>query len=198
VPFAAPLSAWMSGDQAVQHIQNAERCTDADAIDQLRNAIAHGALGARLTDSPIFPPWASQSIFHHTGPGKTPALSPGSRKNPSPKQWRTAQVHADGTVNFYGSGTPNYQFEVLRENVLRIWPRQQSSTSAAEGGALKWLVRDLKERGVETVSKSKRFEQAREQFRISQRGFERIWPQALRETSMASAGTRAGRKKLPR
>jgi hypothetical protein len=189
----------MPGDEAIQHIQAAERRTEADAINELKDAITHGAVGARLSGRSIFPPGADKSITHHTGPGSTPVLSPGSRQNPSLKNWQTAEIRADGTANFYGRGTPDYRFEVLRENVLRIWPDSQRSTALHENKALLWLVRDLQDRGAKGVTKSERRDFAVKEFHISARGFDdRVWLEAIRQSGLGEA-SKAGRKpKSPR
>jgi hypothetical protein len=118
------------------------------------------------------------------------------RQLPSPKQWQTAKIRANGTVRFFGEEWPWYAFEVRREDILRIWPRLRGrSTSAAELRALNWLKRDLKERGVKTVSKTARREYAIKEFGISRRGFdERIWPRALEETGLSHEASQAGPK----
>jgi hypothetical protein len=184
----------MRGDEAIQHIQAAERCTEADAIDQLKSAVSHGAVGARLSGRPIFPPNADKSFFHNPGPGKTPVTSPGSRQNPSLENWGRARIRVNGTANFYGAGTPDYPFEVLRENLLRIWPNKQHSSALNENKALQWLVSDFKDRGVKAISKSERRDHAVKEFGISESGFNRrVWPRAIDQTGLGAA-SKAGRK----
>lgn len=118
MPFEAPLSTWMPGEEAIRHIQNAERRTEADAIEQLKKAIAHCAVGARVPGGTI-----PLGLTTHTGPGATPMVSPGRGRVPPPQAWTKADIGADGTVTF-GPDTLRYQFEVLREQVLSIWPAQ--------------------------------------------------------------------------
>jgi hypothetical protein len=181
----------MPGDEAIKHIQIAESRTEADAIDQLKNALAYGAVGARLSGNSIFPPWADAGP---SGPGRTPALSVGSRQVPTLANWRRALIRASGKANFYGDRTPDYPFEVLRENVLRIWPNNQRWSALNENRALQWLVSDLKNRGVQQVTKSERRDFAVKEFRISKRRFDNmVWPDAIRQTGLGEA-SKAGRK----
>jgi hypothetical protein len=196
----------MSGKDALADISTAERCSESEAIRQLQAAISDGQVGARLPDpkssrrSTVFPPGAEHSIFAGFGPGASSMTSVGIRQIPRPKRWRTAEIRADGTVNFFGEGSPWYAFEVLRENVERIWPLGQRSTIAKERRAREWLKRRLLElgvKGVKTMSKAALREYAIEQFGIKRRGFdERVWPQALAEISIeiSNAASRAGRK----
>jgi hypothetical protein len=136
---------------------------------------------------------ANQSPFAGIGPGTSPITSVGCRQIPSPEQWRTAKIRANGMVRFFGEGSPWYAFEVLRENILRVRFRGRS-TRGAELRAQKWLISDLKERGWTTVSKTTRRKAAIDKFGISARGFERAWRQALAETGLSKEASRAGRK----
>jgi hypothetical protein len=52
-------------------------------------------------------------------------VSPGARHQPPPEAWKNADLRTDGTVEF-GSEGKRWQFEVLRDQVLRIWPNQPS------------------------------------------------------------------------
>jgi hypothetical protein len=133
MPFVPPPSDWMLGAEAIQHIRDAERRTPTDAIDQLKGAIVHGKVGARLRDpnhpgrKAVFPPGIDQLIPAGAGPRGGPEVSPGTRQNPSPDDWRKAKIRANGALRFRFYKTLKwYAFEVLRENVLRIWPLQPS------------------------------------------------------------------------
>jgi hypothetical protein len=181
----------MPGKEALAHIYRADRCSLLEAKKQLRAAISDRQIGARLPDpnsprrSAVFPPGIDKIADPDGGPG----FSPGIRQIPSPDLWRSANIRAAGTVNFFGKW---YAFELRRDDILRIWPRR--STRAAELRALKWLIGDLKERGVRAVSKATRRKHAIEKFGISSRAFdERVWWQALAETGLSEA-SRAGRK----
>jgi hypothetical protein len=131
VPYVSPPPSWMSGKEALAHIRQTDSCPTRSAISQLKAALSDGQIGARLPDpnspsrSAIFPPGADQSIF--AGGGRASRMtSIGCRQIPGPKQWRTAKIRANGTARFFGEGSPPYSFEVLRENVLRLWPASQS------------------------------------------------------------------------
>jgi hypothetical protein len=121
VPYKPDPPARMPGKEALAHIRQTDQCSTSDAIRQLKAAISDRKIGALLRDpkspgrSAIFPPGADQSIFAGIG----------IRQIPSPKQWQTAKIRANGTVRFFGEGSPWYAFEVLRENVLRLWPDLQ-------------------------------------------------------------------------
>jgi hypothetical protein len=115
MPFVAPLSIWMPGGEAIRHIQNAEQRIEADAIDQLKNAIAHSAIGVRVPGLPV------PKRITGGGPGSGPEVSPGARYQPSPEAWTNARIGVNGKVAF-GPKAPRYQFEVLRQQVVRMWP----------------------------------------------------------------------------
>jgi hypothetical protein len=190
MPYLPPVPEWMPGDEAIQHIQAAERSTEALATDQLKTAIAHRAVGVRVLE------WAipkELEFFAPVGPGATSMLSPGVCRQPPAEAWAEADVGADGMVAF-GPDTSRYRFEVLRENVLRIWPNRQRSTSAAEKACLKWLLQDLQERGTSTVSKTERRSFARGEFGISHRAFDRVWTEAVEKSGYEEA-SRGGRKR---
>jgi hypothetical protein len=70
------------------------------------------------------------------------------------------------------------------------------STSAAEKRATQWLIKDLKEHGVEGKSKGERREHCKKHFSVSVNGFNtRVWPEALADTGLTEKATKAGRKK---
>jgi hypothetical protein len=206
VPYRREPPEWMPAKEALAHIRQTDRCSASSAISQLKAAMSDGQIGARLPNqdpksrhrhpTAIFPPWMKHSIFVGRGPGASPMISIGDRQQPGPKEWRTAEIRANGTARFFGEGWPWYGFEVLREQILRIWPPLRGrSTSAAESRALAWLKRDLTKRGVKSVSKPDRRAHALREFKISCRAFdERVWPRALEETGLRNEGSRAGRK----
>jgi hypothetical protein len=123
----------MPGKEALDHIRKTDGCSAAEAIQQLRSAISGGAVGARLPDprvpsrSAIFPPYGDKSTAFFG----FPAVSPGSRQIPTCAQWAKAKIQAKGTVRFFGDASPWYEFEVLRENVLRVWTAQPKLSSAS-------------------------------------------------------------------
>jgi hypothetical protein len=73
----------------------------------------------------IFPPGIDRSITFNTGL-PTPMLSPGSRQLPTRENWKQAEIRMTGFVKFFDR-PPWYPFEVLRENVVRLWPGQLRS-----------------------------------------------------------------------
>jgi hypothetical protein len=98
----------MPGKEALDFIRSAELgCSEAGAIDQLRAAIVNCAVGARLTHMQR-PPVGSS-------PNQAPFESV-----PQPAAWQRAQMRPDGSVRFDRNG-PWRGFEVIRENVRRIW-----------------------------------------------------------------------------
>jgi hypothetical protein len=107
--------------------------------------------------------------------------------------WTKVEISLDGKVRF---GRRWYAFEVIRSHVLKHWSRK--STGAGEAKCTKWLIADLLERGVESVSKAQRQECAKAEYGVSSRGFDRCWREALDETGLTEQATAAGRKKLPR
>ena len=125
--YISPPPEWMPGNEALDHIREADGCSASNAIKQLRTSIADGAVSARLPDpknprrNAIFPPWADTLIANHGGPGASPRLSPGVRQFPNKENWGTALLQKNGTVQFFGSDTPWYRFEVLQAHVLKIW-----------------------------------------------------------------------------
>jgi hypothetical protein len=112
----------MSGKEVLHLIRKVDGCSLSKAINQLQSAISDGAVMARLPDpkdpsrNAIFPLWAD------TLPKAPQMTSPGVRQFPSREQWRAASLGANGTVQFFGSDTPRYQFEVVRAHVERVWP----------------------------------------------------------------------------
>jgi hypothetical protein len=154
------------------------------------------------TDIPfVLPPDIEKGpLFASIGPGGGPMVSPGTRQVPTPDMWRTAGIRmTDGAVRFrYFPKVRWYGFDVLREQVLRIWPAQRRSTTAAERKALDWLVRDLKDRGTDAVSKSERRKIAISKFGISERAFDdRIWPEAIRTAGLDKASNPGRKRKSP-
>ena len=92
MPYEPPPSPWMPGDEAIEHIRAVEKYpTTDDAIEQLRLAIVHGAVGAILADMKK-PPIGS------SGPISVPSDS-----IPPPEMWKTARINVDGTVLFSGA-----------------------------------------------------------------------------------------------
>jgi hypothetical protein len=72
----------------------------------------------------------------------------------------------------------------------------RAATSAKEKRALEWVIKDLRERGVEGTSKLDRLESCVKKFGVTTYGFNtRIWPEALRVARLTDAATKAGRKK---
>jgi hypothetical protein len=133
VPYTPPKSDLMPGEEAIQHICQAEDCSTADAKAQLQASLAHGAVGGLLRNlsgssrRPYFPPWKFD-MPRPSGPGGFPETSSGTRQIPSPKDWARAKIYANGSVELLGQ---KYRFDVLRENVLRIWPAKASEQQGA-------------------------------------------------------------------
>jgi hypothetical protein len=228
----------MSSLAAIQHILDAERCAEGEAIGHLITAIIHRKVGMRLCHPKrdgrpvIFPPSTENypkrnielaappivypgtdipfhmppdkekhSMYASIGPGGSPMVSGGTPKVPTPDMWPTAQIRpTDGAVRFRCFRKRQwYGLDVLREQVLRIWPAKRRFTTAAERKALDWLVRDLKERGTDSVSKSERRQYAISKFGISGRAFDdRIWPESIRITGFSAASNRGRKRKSPR
>jgi hypothetical protein len=185
MPYEPPPSVWMPGDEAIDHIRTVEKCpTNEDAIEQLRLAIVHRAVGAILADTKK-PPIGSSPI------------SVPSDSNPPREMWKTAQINVDGTVLFSAADNAR-PFKVIRENVLRVWPSRPRSTFAQENRCLKWLIEDLKNRSTKHVSKNERHVFAKNEFGISRRAFERVWQKALEITQQRDSATRPGRKRKNR
>jgi hypothetical protein len=176
----------MPGDEAIEHIRTVEKHPAAeDAIEQLRLAIVHRAVGAVLAD---------MGKARNIGP--FPIAAP-SDSIPRPEMWITAQINVDGTVLFSGADIAR-PFKVIRENVLRIWSSQTRSTSAQENCCLKWLIEDLKNRSAKSTSKNERYTYAAREFGISKRGFERVWRKALENAPQGESAIRPGRKRKNR
>ena len=113
VPPDPPL---MSGKEALDFIRKAKPdCSAADAIAQLRAAIVHRAVGARLKDMKRVPM------------GSSPISVP-SESIPPPHMWLQAEIRLNGSVRFDRKGLWR-PFEVIRENVLRTWRSQHASNS---------------------------------------------------------------------
>jgi hypothetical protein len=111
----------MPGDEAIEHIRTVEKYPTAeDAIEQLRDAIVHRAVGAVLADMKK-PPI-----------GSTPISVP-LDSIPPPEMWKTAQIKLDGTVIFSAGDSPR-RFKVIRENVLGIWSEQEVDNPNAKSG----------------------------------------------------------------
>jgi hypothetical protein len=175
----------MPGDEAIEHIRTVEKCPTAEcAIEQLRDAIVHGAVGAVLADMKK-PPIGSSPI------------SVPSDSIPPPEMWKTAQIKVDGTVQFSGADIAP-PFKVIRENLLRIWSSRTRSTSAQETRCLKWLIEDLRNRSAKSTSKNERYAYAKKEFGISGRGFERAWRKALEYAPQGETAIRPGRKRKNR
>ena len=110
MPYEPPPSVWMPGKEAIVYIRTIKKCTTKRAIEQLRLAIVHRAVGAILADMKK-PPIGS------SGPISVPSDS-----IPTREMWKTAQIKANGTVLFSDADSPRV-FQVIRENVLRIWAK---------------------------------------------------------------------------
>lgn len=98
MPYLPP---WMPGGEALAHIRRLERCSESEAIAQLRAAIFNRAVRAG-------PANMGRPLIH-------------SETIPPPQIWQQAEIFWDGTVRFDPEQQP-YPFEVLREDVLREWP----------------------------------------------------------------------------
>jgi hypothetical protein len=118
MPYESPLGAWMSGKEAIGHISTVEKRSETEAVELLRTAIIHRAVGATLADMKK-PPIGSSP------------LSVKSDSVPRVEMWRMATIRVDGTVLFSNSESPR-SFQVLRKSVFREWPK---STSARRSGA---------------------------------------------------------------
>ena len=131
--------------------------TEADAIDQLRAAIAHRAVRAgiprdieRQIRSEVLP--KGLLLFESGDPGPIPpdierqirsvigsgVLLFGSGPGPGPMfssmvelKWAAADIRADGTVG-WGPST-RCQFWVRRDDVVRIWPVAPAAPPARGG-----------------------------------------------------------------
>jgi hypothetical protein len=182
MPYKAPLAALMAGDEAIQHIRTIEKnIDDKPAIEQLRDAIVQGDVGAVLAEmkTPSF---------------GSPPIALESDVVPPRKLWQAAKIGADGTVQFSEQDSPR-PFKVIRENVLRIWPLRPGSNSAVENRCFEWLVEDLQNRGTAHASKRERLKYAKGKFCISMRTFERVWRRALEKLKINETATRPGRKR---
>jgi hypothetical protein len=120
----------MSGKEALAHIRKVEACSPSAAIKQLQSAISDGLVRARLPDpenpsrSTIFPPWPDPALLMLVkvrNEGSAAIYPSNVRYHPSSEHWRAASIRVKGIVQFR-SGTPWYKFEVVRADVLRIWP----------------------------------------------------------------------------
>ena len=120
MPYEPPPSVWMPGKEAIVYIRTIEKCTTKRAIEQLRLAIVHRAVGAVLADMKR-PPIGSSPI------------SVPSDSIPTCEMWKTAQINAKGTVIFSGADRAR-PFKVIRENVLRIWSKQEVNPANAKSG----------------------------------------------------------------
>ena len=192
MPYVSPAPAWMPGKEALEHIKRADRCSDSEAVAQLRAAVLDHAVPIRFQgrSTPRLPKRHPLGFFlPQGGPGGSPILSVNWRDLLLP----TAQFRMDGMVKF--SKTRWQPFEVRRNEVLRYWPDRRASTSAEERRCLKWLIADLKARGIANVTKKERREHAIKEFGVSRRGFDRIWPEAAREAGFEEKASRPGRKK---
>lgn len=106
MPYEPPPPQWLNGKDAIKQIRvHINQSADA-AIEQLRAAIGHRKVAARLANTrrPRF--------------GSSP-ISPPSDSVPWPEDWIDAEISADGTVKF--SDHPRRSFEVLRSHILRYW-----------------------------------------------------------------------------
>jgi hypothetical protein len=190
LPYISPPPAQMPGKEALDHIRRAEKCPDAQAIEQLQSAIADCVLPARLLRASMILPWPWGATRAERSAG---ALSPGLAG-----LWQFAGIHPDGTVTFGPLG-PNQigplQFTVPRELVFSIWPFRNRSTAPAEQRCLKWLIQDLEQKGYQEVSKSERRQHAKKEYGVTIRAFnDRIWPEALKQTGLADVASQPGRK----
>ena len=144
LPYVSPLPAWMPGKEAIEQIKSADKCSESDAIAQLRAAVVDHAIPIRFRGR-IVPklPIGHPLGFFSDGPGASRMMS---------IDWRglllpTAQFRGDGMVNF--SQEEWQPFEIRRNAIERYWPVGQVSTSAAEQKCKAWLIEDLKSRGAE-------------------------------------------------
>jgi len=193
LPYRSPPPAWISGREALEHIKGAEKCSESDAIAQLRKAVLGRAIPIRFrgrTTPRLGKDHPLGLFLPQGGPGGSPILSVNWRDLLLP----TAQFRANGMVKFRKA---RWQpFEVRRDAVLRIfWPGGWVSRSAAQQKrCLTWLVDDLKARGTD-ISKVERRKYAVEKFRVSIRGFDRIWAQAIIDAGVQEKASRPGAKK---
>jgi hypothetical protein len=113
--YEAPPSVWMPAKEALSHIKKISVCpiNNDEAINQLRDAIIHRVVGARLADMKRVPFGSSHTSFD-------------SGSVPSPQMWATAVIRSNGTVRF-DRKRQSRPFEVIRENVSRVWHAQPPS-----------------------------------------------------------------------
>ena len=109
MPYESPPPEWLSGKDAIEQIRACLNQSVNEAIKQLKAAIAHRAVAARLAKMRR-PPIGS------SGPISVPSDSV-----PPPKMWGDAEIFSDGTVKF-GSDDPR-SFEVFSQHILRYWPQ---------------------------------------------------------------------------
>ena len=116
---------WMPGADAIAHICQVDRCSEAVAIEQLRKAIVASAVRARLPDPrnldravPVSPFPAFMAVLHHD-----------LKKTPTSEMWSKAEIHADGTVKFRESPCW-YAFVVLRDDIAK-WESVRDSAKIA-------------------------------------------------------------------
>jgi hypothetical protein len=108
---------WMPGIEAIAHICKVDNCSEADAIMALREAIALGAVRARLPDQQRPGQDILVSQFPTTFAGRIPLRVHRDQSK--------ADIGADGTVAFRGS-ILRYPLEVLRRDIL-VWERTPDS-----------------------------------------------------------------------
>jgi hypothetical protein len=107
MPYEPPPPQWLNGKVAIEQIRVDINQSAGAAIEQLRAAMVHRKVAARLANMRL-PPF-----------GSSPLSAP-SDSVPSPEDWIDAEIFPDGTVKF--SDHPPRSFEVLRSHLLRYWP----------------------------------------------------------------------------
>jgi hypothetical protein len=124
MPYQPPLPPEMPGEEAIRYIQQAEGCSEEEAIDQLQAAITDGAVHKRIPDG------AGLQIKREIFPKDLIDPPPNMVSPGFPLRWAAADIRADGTVG-WGSKT-RCRFWVGRDDIMQIWPPR----SARPGNAV--------------------------------------------------------------
>ena len=96
MPYEPPPPQWVNGKEAIEQIRDAINQSVDEAIKQLKAAMAHRAVAARLAGKRPLPIHCSLEM------------------------WADGDICPDGTIKF--SDHPPRPFEVLRSHLLRYWP----------------------------------------------------------------------------
>jgi hypothetical protein len=182
----------MLGKEAIEWIKSVDKCSESDAIAQLRAAVQDRTVPIQFQgrSEPKLPEGHPLGLYiPQLGPGVSPIQS---------VDWRTflmpsVQFRADGKVKF--RKTRWQPFEVKRGAMLRFWPKGRVSFSSTEEKCIRWCTDYLKSHGTNVTKKELR-KLAIEGFGITNRGFDiRVWPKAIDTAGVKENASRPGRRK---